>query len=418
MTVNRTSRISGFYKLSRKERLRKVSEFSGLRDDDIEAIEEGIPMEEAEGMIENVIGKIDIPLGIAVNFLINGRDYLIPMATEESSVVAAASNGAKMIRVGGGFKTHSSKAVMVGQIQLIAGNPDEAAEKILKNKEEILEIANMQDPTLIKLGGGAEDLKVRIISTDKRFMVIVHLLVNVKDAMGANIVNTMCEATAPYIEDVTGGKIYLKILSNYCVERIAKAEATIPAEVLGKELMEGIIMAYEFARSDPYRAVTHNKGVMNGVTSIAVATGNDTRAVEAGAHSYACRDGIYCPLTRWGRDDEGNLKGVIEMPLALGIVGGATMNPIARASLRILRVKTARELCEVAAAVGLAQNLAALKALAGEGIQKGHMSLHARNIAVMAGAQGRKIDEIAGILVEEGNIRVDRAKQLLKRQDR
>jgi hydroxymethylglutaryl-CoA reductase len=412
--TGKTSRISGFYRLGREERLGKVKEFADLKDEEVNNLKEGLSLELAEHMVENVISTLKTPLGIAVNFLINNRDYLIPMATEESSVVAAASNAAKICRETGGFKASSTEPLMIGQIQLLTPNPQEAKKIILGNKERILQIANEQDPTLIRFGGGAVDLEVRILKTKAGGMVITHLLVDVRDAMGANIVNTMAEAVSPLIEEVTGDKTLLKIISNYSVRRLSKAEVTVGKdEVGGEEVVDGIINAYEFAASDPYRAVTHNKGVMNGITAVALATGNDTRAVEAGAHAYAARDNGYKPLTTWERDEEGDLLGSIELPLAVGIIGGATMNPTAKTALKILGVESARELSEVMASAGLAQNLAALRALVREGIQRGHMSLHARNIAVMAGARGEDVDRITEILVKEKNIRVDRAKELL-----
>ena len=413
--ANKTSRISGFYKLGIDDRIRRVREFSNLTEEDIEMLREGLSLEQADRMIENVIGKVEIPLGIATNFLINGRDYLIPMATEEPSVVAAASNAAKIVRECGGFKTSSTEPIMIGQIQLIAKNPEKAKRKILENKKKIFEIANDQDPTLVALGGGAEDLDVRVIETKSGKMVITHLFVNVQDAMGANVVNTMAEAVALFIEKITKGKAYLRILTNLATRRIARAECVIPREVLGEELVDGIVTAYEFASSDIYRAATHNKGIMNGVTAVALATGNDTRAIEAGVHAYAAINGEYKPLTNWGRNKNNDLVGKIEIPVAVGTIGGATMNPTARVSLKILNIKKAQELSEVMAAVGLAQNLAALRALVSEGIQKGHMSLHAKNIAMMVGAENEEIDKIAEILVKEKNIRADRAKELIKK---
>jgi len=413
--MKKTSGISGFYKLSVDERIKKVREFSTLNDEDIEILKKGFSLEQMDRMIENVIGKIEIPLGIATNFLINGREYLIPMAIEEPSVVAAASNAAKIIREGGGFKTSSTEPIMIGQIQLIAKNPEKAMSEILENKGKILEIANDQDPTLVAIGGGAEDLDVRIIGTESGKMVITHLFVNVQDAMGANAVNTMTEAVAPFIEKITRGKVYLRILTNLSTERIARAECVIPKEVIGEEIIDGIIKAYEFASSDIYRAVTHNKGVMNGIIALALATGNDTRALEAGAHSYATISGRYTTLTKWEKNKDSDLIGKIELPVAVGTIGGATMNPIARVSLKILNIEKAQKLAEVIAAVGLAQNLAALRALVSEGIQKGHMSLHAKNIAMMAGAKNEEIDKIAEILVKEKNIRMDMAKELIKK---
>lgn len=413
--MTRTSQISGFYRLSRKERLKLVKEFASLTDGDLKNLEDGLSKEQAEHMAENVVSTLKVPLGIAVNFLINDRDYLIPMATEESSVIAAASNAAKICRDGSGFKTSSTEPIMIGQIQLVSENPEESRRIILENKSRILAIANEQDPTLIGLGGGAVDLEVRILKTGREKMVISHLLVDVRDAMGANIVNTMAEAVAPFIEEITKGKIFLRIVSNFSTKRLGKAEVTISKEAIGgSEIVDGIIKAYEFAASDPYRAVTHNKGIMNGISAIALATGNDTRAIEAGAHAYASRNGGYKPLTIWKKDKDGSLKGEIELPLAVGIVGGATMNPTARIALKILGVKNAKELGEIMASVGLAQNLAALRALVSEGIQRGHMSLHAKNIAMMVGAKGKEIDRISKIMIKEKNIRVGRAKGLLE----
>ncbi|MBN2013993.1 MAG: hydroxymethylglutaryl-CoA reductase, degradative [Candidatus Altiarchaeota archaeon] len=410
--MDRSSRFPGFYKLSVDERIDKVRDFSKLGDEDVKTLSGGLTLEQADRMIENVIGVINIPLGVATNFLINGRDYLVPMATEEPSIVAAASNAAKLVREGGGFRTSSTEPVMIGQIQLIAEDPEGSVENILKNKERIIELANEQDPTLVSLGGGAEDLDVRIIDNG---MLVVHLYVNVQDAMGANAVNTMCEAAAPYIEELTNSVIYLRILSNLATERIAMAECVIPTKVIGEEAVEGIVQAYEFAAADIYRATTHNKGIMNGITAVALATGNDTRAVEAGAHAYASINGGYMPLTKWAENDTGDLMGEIMLPLAVGTFGGATMNPVQRVVLKILGVQRAKELSEVMAAVGLAQNLAALKALTSEGIQRGHMALHAKNVAMMAGARDDEIEGIAEKLIEEKNIRVDRAAELLKK---
>jgi len=410
---NKTSRISGFYKLGIRERMKKVREFAGLGEEEERILQEGgISLEDAERMIENVIGRIQIPLGIATNFLINDKDYLIPMATEEPSVVAAAGNAAKMIRKGEGFKASSDEPIMIGQIQLIIENPAQAKDRILANKKKIISLANEQDSILIKLGGGAKNLEVRILDNG---MLVIHLLVDVRDAMGANVVNTMCEKVSPFIEEITGGKVQLRILSNLSVKRMARAGVKIPPSALGgSEVVDAIVLAYEFASSDPYRAVTHNKGIMNGISAVALATGNDTRAIEAGIHAYASMKGEYKPVSHWSRDDKGNLVGRIEIPLAVGIFGGATMNPLARATLKILGIKTARELAEVMASVGLAQNLAAIRALSTEGIQRGHMSLHARNIAAMAGAEGEQLNKVAEILIKEGNIKVSRAKEVLE----
>jgi len=412
------SKFSGFYKLSPEERLKLVEEFADLTKDEIEALSKtGLGTGRADGMIENVIGTLEVPLGVATNFVINGRDFLVPMATEESSVVAAASNAAKMAGANGGFKASSTDPVMIGQIQVL-DVPDikSAKERVLENKKEILSLANDQDPILVKLGGGAKDLEVRELSTDVGDMLVIHLLVDCRDAMGANAVNTMGEAVAPKIEELTGGRVCLRILSNLAVHRLARAEAVFSAEALGgQDVVDGILAAYAFAASDPYRCATHNKGIMNGIDAVALATGNDTRALEAGAHAYAAFEGGYSPLTSYEKNKDGNLMGRIELPVAVGLIGGATaVHPVAKASIKILGVKSANELAEVIVSVGLAQNLAALRALSTEGIQKGHMSLHARNIAVMAGAEGDLLDQVVERLVEEKKVRLDRAKEILK----
>lgn len=412
--MEKTSQVSGYYKLKREERLAKVREFAGLTDEEEKTLEQGLGFEQAGKMVENVVATFRLPLGIAVNFLINGKEYMVPMATEETSVVAAASNAAKMCRSLGGFKAESTDPIMIGQIQLLTKDAKKAKKAIEDNKKKIIEIANTKDPRLVSLGGGAKDLEVRIIKTGKGEMVITHLLVDVRDAMGANAVNTMCEAVTPVIEDATGGKTLLKIISNLADRRRAMAEVTVSRDELGGDaVVDAIVDAYEFAAADPYRAVTHNKGAMNGITAVAIATGNDCRAVEAGAHAYASVTGRYKTLTTWKKDGDGNLRGRIELPMAVGIVGGATMNPSARINLKILGVKSAKELSEVIASVGLAQNLAALRALSTEGIQRGHMSLHAKNIAMMAGATGKEIDEIADSMVKHKSINVETAKKLL-----
>jgi len=415
----RSSRISGFYKLSIEERLKTVSEFADLTNEEIELLKNygALDIETANRMIENVISTYQLPLGIAVNFLINNRDYLIPMVIEEPSVVAAASNAAKMTREGGGVYTMSTGPLMIGQVQLVkVPQPEIARLEILKRKEELLDIANQCDPVLVKLGGGARDLEVRIAETKVGVLLIVHLIVDVRDAMGANAVNTMAEAVAPRLASIANGSFRLRIISNLADRRIVRAWTKIPVEAIGgKDIAEGIMEAWAFADADPYRAATHNKGIMNGVDAVVIATGNDWRAVEAGAHAYASRDGRYRPLSRWETD--GNyLYGSLEMPLAVGIVGGATKtHPLAKISLKILGVKTAQELAEVIGAVGLVQNLAALRALAAEGIQAGHMSLHAKNIAVMAGAIGDEIDLVAEEMVKEKTVRLDKAQQILIR---
>ena len=415
----KSSRIPGFFKLPIEERVKIVKEFANLSDEDVEILTKTgrLSLELADKMIENVIGTLEIPLGVAVNFLINGKDYIIPMAIEEPSVVAAASHAAKITRAGGGIFTSSTGPIMIGQIQLVnVLSPIKAMYQILSHKDEILRIANEQDPILVKLGGGAKDLEVRIIDSFLGPMVITHLLVDVRDAMGANAVNTMAEAVAPYIEKITGGKVYLRIISNLADKRLVRAWTRVPKDVIGEDAIDGIVYAYAFAAADPYRAATHNKGIMNGIIAIALATGNDTRALEAGAHAYAARFGKYMPLTVWEKDENGDLIGWIELPIAVGIIGGATRsNPIARVSLKILGIKSGVELAEIMGAVGLAQNLAALRALATEGIQKGHMKLHARNIAIMAGAVGDEIDKVVEEMVKSRVIRIDKAKEILMR---
>ncbi|MEX2720206.1 MAG: hydroxymethylglutaryl-CoA reductase, degradative [Candidatus Wukongarchaeota archaeon] len=414
-----SSRIPGFFKLSPAERLQKVKEFADLTDEETQILANTgcLKMEEVDRMIENVVGAMPTPLGIGVNFLINGQDKLIPMAIEEPSVVAAASNAAKMARQKGGFWTSSTDPIMIGQIQAVdIPDPYNAKMRILARKEEILKLANEQDPVLVKFGGGAKDLEVRIIDTITGPMVITHLLVDARDAMGANAVNTMAEVAAPLIEEITGGRVYLRIISNLASYRLSRATAIFSKEALGgEEVVDAIIRAYAFALADPFRAATHNKGIMNGVIALVIATGNDHRAVEAGAHAYAAITGRYIPLTIWEKNKDGDLVGSIEITMAVGTIGGATKtHPIARIVLKILGVKTASELAEIIVAVGLAQNLAALRALATEGIQRGHMELHARNIAIMAGATGDLVDKVAEILVKERKIRVDRAEEVLK----
>ena len=419
--IEKTSRIPGFYKLDIEERLDRVSRFADLSRDEKESfLKDGklslaIDKDIADRMIENVIGIYELPIGIATNFLINGKDYLIPMAIEETSVVAAASNAARIARIRGGFEAEADEQIMIGQVQLVnVCDIDEAIRSLLRSREEILRIANDQDKVLVSLGGGAKDLEIRKLGEDE--MLVVHLLVDVRDAMGANAVNTMVEAIAPYLEELTGGKARLKIISNLADRRLARARATFDKEAMGGEdKVDAFLEGYRFALLDPYRAATHNKGIMNGIDAVVIATGNDWRAIEAGAHAYAARGGSYKPLTRYWKDEEGNLVGEIELPIAVGVVGGAvSLHKKAQICRKILGVKTAKELAMVLASVGLAQNFAALFALSTVGIQKGHMELHAQNIAVMAGAKGEQIDEIARRMIEEGKIRLDRAKELLE----
>jgi len=413
-----SSEFAGFYKLTPDERLRFVAEFAHLDKAELEILRtsSALKVDAANCMIENVVGIMPVPLGIAMNFLINGKDHLIPMAIEEPSVVAGASHAAKIARSKGGFWTSSTRPVMIGQIQVLGcADPDKARASILAFTENILAKANEQDPVLVSKGGGAIGLEARVINSIVGPMVIAELLVDCLDAMGANAVNTMAEAVAPLIERLTGGRVYLRIISNLADKRLAQARVTVAKEAVGgPEVVDGIINAYAFAAADSYRCATHNKGVMNGITAVVLATGNDTRAIEAGAHAYAARSGQYSPLTRWTKDGNGDLAGEIEIPMAVGLIGGATaVHPVAKVAVKILAVKSARELAEIIAAVGLCQNLAALRALAAEGIQRGHMRLHARNLAATAGATGDLIDRIAEKMVEERKIRIDRAKELL-----
>ena len=419
-----TSRIPGFYNLSLEERRQRLAEMGLLSPEAFAALvgEPGLTAAQADPMIENVIGTFALPLGIALNFVVNGREVLVPMAIEEPSVVAAASYMAKLARAGGGFTAHTSAPEMIGQIQILdVADPHEARLRILEARAEILAEATAIDPVLQRLGGGARDLEVRILHHPALGdFLVVHLIYDVRDAMGANAVNTACERLAPRLEALTGGRAHLRILSNLADRRLARARCTVPVDALafdgfsGEEVRDGIIAAWAFAAADPYRAATHNKGIMNGIDPVVIATGNDWRAVEAGAHAYAARSGQYTSLSTWGKDAEGNLVGTLELPLAVGIVGGATrVHPAAQAALKLMGVRTAAELAEIIAAVGLAQNLGALRALATEGIQRGHMTLHARQVAIAAGAQGAEIAEVARRLAESGEVRIDRAQEIL-----
>jgi hydroxymethylglutaryl-CoA reductase len=373
-------------------------------------------------MIENVVGLHSLPLGIAVNFRVNGRDVLVPMVIEEPSVVAGASFAAKLARAGGGFRARAAAPEMIGQIQVLdMADPWSARFDILAAREELLVQANETDPVLVNLGGGARDMEARVLEhTAVGPMLVLHIIFDCRDAMGANAVNSACEALAPRVEKITGGRVMLRILSNLADRRLAQACCTVPADGLafgdfsGQDVVQGIVDASAFAAADPYRATTHNKGIMNGVDAVVLATGNDWRAVEAGAHAYAAREGRYTSLSTWARDANDDLVGTIEMPLAVGTVGGATrVHPTAQVALKILGVETARELAEIIVAVGLAQNLAALRALATEGIQKGHMQLHARQVAIAAGASGEEIEEVAKAMTSRGVIRSDRAEAIL-----
>jgi len=419
-----TSRISGFYNMTLEERRAKLSEASGLTPENLSAWNEGgLSAESADHMIENVIGMHSLPLGIALNFQVNGKDVLVPMTLEEPSVVAGASFMAKLARAGGGFKATTSEPHMIGQMQVLdLENVHLAQLSLLEHKVELLEEADSVDPVLKKFGGGARNLEVRVITESPIGpFLVVHLIYDVRDAMGANAVNTACERLAPRIETITGGRVHLRILSNLADHRLARARCTIPVNELGfddfsgEKVRNGIIEAWAFAASDPYRAATHNKGIMNGVDSVVIATGNDWRAIEAGAHAYAARSGKYTSLSTWGKDKDGNLVGTLEMPMAVGIVGGATkVHPAAQAAVKLMGVKTASELAEIIVSVGLAQNMAALRALATEGIQRGHMSLHARQVAIAAGASGELIEKVASQMVAEKVVRIDRAEEILK----
>jgi len=416
--MTKSSELSGFYKLPVQERIKTIKEYAGLTDQETDLLRQSgaLQLETANRMIENVIGVMPVPMGVAVNFLVNDKDRLVPMAIEEPSVVAAASNAARMARGKGGFRTVSTDPIMIGQIQIVGMHDVHRARfEILAQKDAILKHANNQDPVLVSLGGGARDLEVRVIETMLGKMVIAELMVDCRDAMGANAVNTMAEAVAPLVEQISGGRVYLRIISNLAVRRLTYAKAIFDKELLGgEEVVDGIINAYAFANADPFRCATHNKGIMNGVTAVVLASGNDTRAIEAGAHAYAARSGHYTPLSTWEKTKNGDLVGTLEMPMAIGIVGGATAsNPMAKLALKIMGIKSAKELAEVIVSVGLAQNLAALRALAAEGIQRGHMSLHARNIAISAGASGDLIDKISAQMVAERMVRLDRAKELL-----
>ncbi|UNK43264.1 hydroxymethylglutaryl-CoA reductase, degradative [Luteimonas sp. S4-F44] len=416
--MNASSRIPGFYKLDPDSRFRKIVEVSGLPAEHLHALRHTAAgmASIADRMIENAIGTIAIPLGVAANFLIDGRDHLVPMATEEPSVVAAASNAALVARERGGFHTSSMAPVMIAQVQVLdVADPQAARLRLLEARDELLALANAQDPLLVELGGGARDIDVRLVeSTDFR-AVVLHLQVDVRDAMGANAVNTMAEALAPRIAAIARGRSLLRILSNKADLRLVRVRAVFDADKLGGEaVVDGIVDAYRFAAADPYRAATHNKGIMNGISAVVLATGNDTRAIEAGAHCHACRDGRYTSLSHFEKDADGHLVGSLELPLALGLVGGATRtHPTAQAAVKLLGVRSANQLAEITAAVGLAQNTAALRALATEGIQRGHMSLHARNVAVAAGAAEHEVEALAARLVADGHVRQDRAQQLL-----
>ena len=424
-----TSRIPGFYNMTLDERRATLADASPLSQGELIPLISPLSLDVTSHMIENAIGTFSLPLGIALNFTVNGRDVLVPMVIEEPSVIAGASFMAKLARTNGGFTATSTEPLMIGQLQVLdVEELDKAAEQVLTRKAELLTYVDAAESSLKSRGGGARDLEVRSIAESPigKFLVI-HLIYDVRDAMGANAVNTACERLAPRIEEITGGRVHLKILSNLTDKRMAKATCVIPVKELafvgqignlshtGEEVRDGIIAAYAFAAADPYRAATHNKGIMNGIDPVVIATGNDWRAIEAGAHAYAASSGKYASLSTWSKDDDGNLVGELEMPLAVGIVGGATkVHPAAQAAIKLMGVETASELAEIIVSVGLAQNMAALRALATEGIQRGHMSLHARQVAIAAGASGELIERIASRMAEERIVRLDRAKEILK----
>lgn len=419
------SRLPNFRALTPAQRLAAIADAAGLTPEERQQLAEpgALGLERADGMIENVIGAFELPLGVAGNFQVNGRDVLVPMAVEEPSVVAAASFMAKLARENGGFETSSTRPLMRAQVQVLGlSDPHGARVALLRERERIIKLANSRDQVLIGLGGGCQDIEAHVFAdTPRGPMLVLHLIVDVRDAMGANTVNTMAEAVAPLVEEITGGTVRLRILSNLADLRLSRARVRLAPQTLdtkdrsGAEIIEGVLDAYVFAATDPYRAATHNKGIMNGIDPVIVATGNDWRAVEAGAHAYACRDGRYTSLTHWEKDASGALVGTLEMPMPVGLVGGATKtHPLARLALKIMAVRSAQELGEIAVAVGLAQNLGALRALATEGIQRGHMALHARNIALTVGAVGAEVDQLAKRMAEEKDVRADRALALLE----
>ena len=412
------SSISKFFEKSRKERLDIVASFANLSNEELDILQNengGISYDQADKMVENAIGTFSLPLGIATNFKINGKDYLIPMVIEEPSVIAAASKGAKVARIKGGFEVTADESYSIGQIQVLDVDIASAIQKINNSSNEILELANSKSNTLSKMGKGAKEISCKQVDTPSGKMLIVELLIDVGDAMGANITNTMCEAVSPLIEKISGGRTLLRILSNYSTRRIAKARAVFDKESVGGEnVVNDIILAFEFADNDVYRAVNHNKGILNGIMSVANAVGQDSRAIEAAANAYAAKSGRYRSLSKWSKDGNSNLVGTLEIPLSVGIVGGiVNVHPVAKVCTKILRVSSAQELACVMTAAGLAQNYSAIRALATKGIQKGHMRLHARNLAAAAGAAPQQIDGIVQKMIEEKKISLDRARELL-----
>ena len=426
MSEQVTSRLSGFHKLSFTARRAKLAQMFGLGAEELAQLdsEHQLTPDLANTMIENAVGTFSLPLGLGLNLVVNGRDYVVPMAVEEPSVVAAVSFANKIVRESGGFTADTDESLMIAQVQVCRyGDPTAAKEQILAHKEEILALANSFHPSLVRRGGGARDVEVRVLPAPEgpkgEPLLVVHVLIDCQEAMGANLINTVAEGVAPLIEDVTGGRVYLRILSNLADRRLARARCRIPVELLadfdlpGEEIAEGIAQASRFAVADPYRAATHNKGIMNGIDSVAIATGQDWRAIEAGAHAFACRDGHYRPLSTWHLDER-DLVGQIELPLALGTVGGPIrIHPGVQLALRLLRTESTRELAMVFAAVGLAQNFAAVRALGSVGIQKGHMAMHARTVAVTAGARGEWVEKLANLLVQDGHVKVEKAREIL-----
>ncbi|MCP3100083.1 hydroxymethylglutaryl-CoA reductase, degradative [Myxococcus sp. K15C18031901] len=426
MSETVTSRLSGFHKLPMEERLAQLARMLRLSQGELDQLRgsEALQPVLANQMIENAVGTFSLPLGLGLNLQVNGRDYLVPMAVEEPSVVAAVSFAAKIVREAGGFTAEADDSMMIGQVQVTRyGDPTEATNKILAHKEQLLALANSFHPAMVARGGGARDIEVRVLPAPEgprgEPLLIVHVLIDTQEAMGANLINTVAEGVAPLVEQITGGKVYLRILSNLADRRLARAMCRIPLALLadfempGEVIAEGIAQASRFAEADPYRAATHNKGVMNGIDSVAIATGQDWRAIEAGAHAFACRGGQYRPLSTWYLE-EGHLVGRIELPMALGLVGGPIkIHPGVQTALKLLRASSVRELSMVFAAVGLAQNFAALRALGSIGIQQGHMALHARCVAVTAGARGDWVEKIADLLVKAGHVKVEKAREIL-----
>ena len=413
------SSISKFFEKSRKERLNTVANFANLSEDDLKILQNidgGISFDKADKMVENAIGTFSLPLGVATNFQINGKDYVIPMVIEEPSVIAAASKGAKVARIKGGFQVTADESYSIGQIQILNVDIASAIEKINSSSDEIIKLANSKSNSLPKMNKGAKEISCKEIDTPSGKMLIAELLIDVGDAMGANITNTMCEAVSPLIEEITGGKTLLRILSNYSTRRMVKAKAIFEKDAVdGEQVVDNIILAFEFADNDVYRAVTHNKGIMNGTIAVANAVGQDSRAIEAAANAFAVKSGQYRSLSKWSKDGEGNLVGELEIPLSVGIVGGiANVHPVAKVCTKILGAKSAQELACVMTATGLAQNYSAIRALSTEGIQKGHMRLHARNLAAAAGATSDQIDGIVQKMIEEKKISLDMAKELVE----